>query len=99
MRPIAALSAALLFAGLSTHAHADTIYNYAGTIYVNGLSDVLHPDGTFGDSTVYNNSPFQVAVAVDLTRQTYNITSSNFHGFADNYYTYLNFSKRRFELQ
>ena len=89
MRPTAVLATALFLA--PAFAHADTIYNYAGTIYVTGNSDVLHPDGTEDDFTSYNNSPFQVAVAVDLTTLTYNITSSNFHDFADNFYRYLNF--------
>ena len=89
MRPTAVLATALFLAPV--FAHADTIYNYAGTMYVTGNSAVLHPDGTQDDYTFYNNVPFQVAVAVDLTKLTYSITSSNFHEFADNFYTYLNF--------
>ncbi len=89
MRPTAVLATALFLA--PAFAHADTIYNYAGTIYVTGNSDVLHPDGTEDDYTSYNNSAFQVAVAVDLTTLTYNISSSEFHDFADNFYSYLNF--------
>ena len=88
MRPTAVLATALFLA--PAFAHADTIYNYAGTMYVNGISDVLHPDGT-EDDTSYKNSPFQVAVAVDLTTDMYQITSPDFHDFADNFYSYLNF--------
>ncbi len=89
MRPTAVLATALFLA--PAFAHADTIYNYAGTIYVTGNSDVLHPDGTEDNYIDYNNSPFQVAVAVDLTRGMYEIKASDFHDFADNFYSYLNF--------
>ena len=89
MRPTALLAIALFL--MPAFAHADTIYNYAGTIYVTGNSDVLHPDGTQDNFIDYNNSPFQVSIEVDLTADYYQRGSDSFSEFADVLSSYINF--------